>query len=288
MKPVALIVEDKIPSAKTRARLFTALGMLVVTAQSRREAEQKFNYLPNVDLIICDYNLNDEDQDDDGGVQFAQSLRRAGFDGPMVLYSGRDNVDVLKRVAMPDDDGRAMVSEIAPFNDAAQKARMPAGKKEEWLRWALAHLQARMDGDVAAGIEIALKYPMAGLDLTKLVELVPGVNLEIASGKEPDTLAFATGEFESHARRNQFKAVLLGAGLLKPDGESPSLSRPLMVWIKTNGGAVFAEAMGCSEISSAGGSEEEALAALIGRMHDIGATEGVPRHLKEFVADYLS
>lgn len=271
MKPIALLLEDNPKSLTARATLFKTLGMLVVTAKGLDEARRKYAYTPSVDLVVCDYNLDGSDPDNDDGVVFARELRKQGSAVPMVLYSGRDEVDIEPLLHVQGADESTMVPAIdTPFNFGASRAKMPKEAQSVWYKAALDHVEQKIGSGVTVMTKIGEKYDLTSLELSSLMNLVPARGTLIGSrDSDVDELRFVKSERESEFRRSGFRVKVLEPGVFSAHGRSEiELIKPLSVWIHSNDGKVIVEAIGCPDFRSSHEDETLSISGLVAFMHN--------------------
>ena len=288
-KPIVLIVEDKVKSLKARSRLFTSLGMIVVTAQNLEEAKKKFSLTPSISLVVCDYNLDDSDHDNDDGVLFAKELRERGFEGPMVLYSGRDGVDINKNIANKLEDGSYNITTEKPFNFSAPRARMAGDKREEWFTAAINSIQTKSETGAKVAADIASKYDISLFDLKPVIELVPGSQEKLSIKDDfSDLLQYEKMNFESEIRRDGFEVIVLNPDTVYDNAdETIKLRKPLTIWLNQKGKKISVEALGCPEANAYGDNKKSAIANLLILMKNSLSDNDKPDVLRQFSNSFV-
>lgn len=291
MKPIVLILEDNIKSLEQRARLFQNRGMIVVTAKSTREARQKFAYTPSIDLVICDYNLDTEDPDNNEGVLFARELREVGFNSPMVLYSGRDDVDINANIALKnEDDGEMNVTPDRPFQYSAQRSRMSGDAQKEWVIAATKHAETKRNNGLSIASRLAEKYDLSALELQELLNLIPGTGVMVSdTAPEHDKVPFTNFEVESEVRRDGFQIRVVTQKSLEDHGlREIKLKVPLMIWVHETDAGVYAEPLGCPELQTTAKDEQHAIVTLVLSLADAADGKSTDPRIENFAINQFA
>ncbi len=291
MKPIALILEDNPNALAARATIFKKLGMTVVTAQSLEEAKRKFAYTPSIDLVVCDYNLDVDNPENDEGVIFARELRELGFMSPMVLYSGQDGVDLASQLAPKDEgSGRYNVSPETPFEYSAQKATMPGEEQLEWMAAAVNNAETKREQGLGVVSSFAKKYDLSAMQFNELLRLVPGNTVELSLNNQvEDKLPAVNAEFETEFRKSGFKVVVVTHSFIQ-DQNLPeiALKKPLMIWVRKIAEGYYSEALGCSELRATSQNEHEAISSLLLALLAAETNKDASANLQKFASSQFN
>lgn len=274
MKPIVLIVEDNETALRGTVELFQMHGMSVITAADVDEVATKLAFAPNIDLVVCDWNLNNDEDGDDSGVKVGSDLRRAGFKQPMALVSGRDSVDLESRKSATQD---LRTDSDRPFNFVARKSDFNAGLEERLVSEARAHMISKYE-DAKQSISGGFgQNSTLNSSIRAVVSFVPGMQVHSTSNDDYST----ADEIESHAvgyetniRKAGFRAALIDGVLADEDGKPiVSVVSPFVVWFRDLDSRITVDVVGCSRLCIDGTDQDEALRNLAYRMKT-GVEEG--------------
>ena len=248
MTPTVLIVEDNEKSLAQRVVIFQKRGMSVLAAASIDQARDMFAYSPSVDLIVCDYNLDVDDPDNSDGVKFAAEIRDSGFELPMVLYSGRDEVDLSDCIGDAGESGVQLSAE-KPFNFKASRARMTGDAQDTWFLAAVAHKERKRKLSQSRIDKLVKKYDMPTADLSRIYEFVPGKSVMLGANTKNDLFEASGKETESNLRKLGFSVALISGYIMDSNGDKIiEIKKPFLIWQGRDSQGASIDVLGCPHI----------------------------------------
>lgn len=229
-EPVVLIVEDLADQRMDKAREMVERGCVPITVEGTDAAARELTASPGIDLVLTDIHLVPRRSGDKSGVELARFVRTDHPDIPIVGYSA-----YFSEKELPDEDlelfdyaygkGQSTVSEIKVIMDTCGELAFKSRQQRK-----------------SRAEELLADQPEDQSEL--VLEIVRSASLAEVEGVEQVL----------HRAGFQLKLVTI------PAAGNP---KPLIVWVREQGGCVDVEVYGHAGLYVTGESEEEAFEHLI-------------------------
>lgn len=279
MKPLALLVEDNENSLRRRAEIFSSIGISVITAKSVEEADWQIKTSPDVDLLICDINLNVEDEDDEGGIEIAQKIRKENSLLPMVAYTGRISKGQLES---------KLLSTSNPFTFHYSKGARERFQEDitKWRNAAITYRQSRRDNFETLWNKIVEKYKISDFDSSRIKTFLPGNKNKSEYSPDADKPTISSTfdsaiNLESQLAAAGFSLHIIYNSNNNANGRDEDfyfdkVSKPFLIWArKWENEIVDVEVFQHNSLSASGINLENAVKKLYALMVDISKSNKI-------------
>jgi CheY-like chemotaxis protein len=228
---LSLLVEDNEVTRKYRKADLEKVGFAVIEAGTYNEAITAYRSAPALDLVVCDVNLDVNDQWNRGGIDVATEMRADNANLPIAGYS-----TILAEETWIEENP---FSYVLPSNLSASERRAEFGKllevANEHRKTRLTRSQEKFDEYVRTGRSLSRYRPEL---LSRFVD--PGL----------DKTGFV------------LKIVEPGEQRLSLSGEARTIAHPIPLWIQHGSDGMIAELYRFPLLFGSGSTEEEAIQSL--------------------------
>jgi CheY-like chemotaxis protein len=249
-----LIVEDKPDYLKDLKALFESFGFRAIGATSKAAALRELRSTPAVDLVVTDYELNEEDKDKESGSDLKEEIQKIRGDLPIVLYSAKYERRQI-------GDSLEGFTDILPKSDTAQIGN----RVLSWRQEALNYRRKRISFAKNELQRLVEKYEISEQDVAILRDFLPGTDLV---GKDADAPQVPPSVDEL-LRKAGYWLRLIDSQTPVPgeEGDDLRIVVTVPIWLRREENAYVAELYNQPCIYGDGETEKEAVDAVLSLMY---------------------